>query len=102
MKNITYSTPGNNYFRPNPIGGIYAQPAEYHLINSTDSMHPILNPDKDKIQELINLSEQKAAKWLKDLDTGDLWYWPASWVIHANVAAKLKIKHYDKGIMVDD
>ena len=68
----------------------------------TDSMHPVFNPDKEKISELINLSEQKAAKWLKDLDTGNLWYWPASWVTHANVAAELGIKDYEKGIVVDN
>ena len=38
------------------------------------------NPDQQKINELISQSEQKAAKWLKDLDTGELWYWPAGWI----------------------
>ena len=37
----------------------------------------------------------------KDLDTGNLWYWPASWGSHANIAAKLGVKSYDKGIVVD-
>gem|GEM_PF-2937979 len=75
---------------------------EYHISTPTDAMHPVLNPDNEKISELISLSEQKAVKWIKDLDTGDLWYWPASWATHANIAAELNIKDYDKGVDVDN
>lgn len=64
-------------------------------------LHPTINPDRNKIQELINLSDQKAAKWLQDLNTGDFWYWPASWITHDNMAAELNVQDYDQGIMVD-
>ena len=104
-KNITYSPPDDDCFRVSHFPGkygTYTPPPEYQITTSTDSMHPVLNPDKGKISELIEMSDQKAAKWLKDLDTDNLWYWPASWVTHANMAAKLGIKHYDKGIVVDD
>lgn len=67
----------------------------------TSGLHPTINPDRCKIRELINLSDQKAAKWLQDLNTGDFWYWPASWITHDNMAAELNIQDYDKGIMVD-
>jgi len=57
------------------------------------------NPPQDKISELIQQSEQKAAKWLKDLDTGDLWYWPAAdWTSHHDMAKTLHIENYEKGI----
>ena len=103
-KNITYSPPDDDCFRVSHFpgkSGIYTPLPEYHIPTRTDSMHPILNPNKEKIQELIQLSDQKAAKWLKDLDTGNLWYWPASWVVHANMASKLRIKDYEKGIVID-
>jgi len=100
-KNITYSPPDDDCFRVSHFPGKYGAP-EYYISTSTDSMHPVLNPDIVKINELISLSDQKAAKWIKELDTGNLWYWPASWVTHANIAAELNIKDYDKGIVVDD
>lgn len=64
-------------------------------------MLPILNPDELKIKSLIERSELQAAKWLKDLETGDVWYWPADWVTHATMATILKIEDYDKGIVFD-
>jgi len=82
--------------------GTYTPLPEYHIPSSTDSMHPVLNPGKVKISELIELSDQKAAKWLKDLNTGNVWCWPSSWVTHANMAAELKIEDYEKGIEFDD
>ena len=103
-KNITYAPPDDECFRvshfPGKFGSCVA-PVEYRIPVSTDSMHPILNPGREKINELIQLSEQKAVKWLKDLDTGNLWYWPASWVTHSRMAAELGIKDYEKGIAVD-
>ena len=103
-KNITYSPPDDDCFRVSHFPGKYGhtQLPEYHISTPTDSMHPVLNPGKEKISELIELSDQKAAKWRKDLDAGNLWYWPASWVTHASMAMRLKIKHYDKGVVVDD
>ncbi len=63
-------------------------------------MNIIQNPTTEKIAELIEQSEMKAAKWLKDLESGDLYYWPADWVQHASVAADLKLKDWEKGISV--
>ena len=63
-------------------------------------MLPSLNPDQQKINELIQKSEMKAAKWLKNLDSGDLWYWPADWTSHHDMAIELHIKNYEKGIVV--
>ena len=57
------------------------------------------NPSPEEIQELISQSDQKAAKWLKNLDTGDLWYWPADWTTHAQMAGELGIEDYEKGIV---
>ena len=58
------------------------------------------DPSKEKIQELIEQSEMKAAKWIKDLEDGHVYYWPASWTTHAQMAGKLQIKDYEKGIAV--
>ena len=44
------------------------------------------NPDANKVKTIIDNSEQKAAKWLKDLDTNEFWYWPADWQSHHNNA----------------
>ena len=62
-------------------------------------MNILLNPTKEKIAELIEQSEMKAANWLKCLETGDLFYWPADWVQHASVAFELKLKEWEKGIV---
>ncbi len=62
-------------------------------------MQTYQNPSKEKIQELIQQSEQKAAKWLKDIEDGNIYYWPADWTSHAQMADILQIKDYDKGIV---
>ena len=58
------------------------------------------NPSLEVINELIQHSEMKAAKWLKDLDTDDLWYWPADWKSHHDMSVELEITNYEKGIDV--
>lgn len=58
------------------------------------------DPSKEKIEWLINQSQQKAANWLKDLEDGHVYYWPADWTTHAQMANKLQIKEYEKGIAV--
>lgn len=63
-------------------------------------MNLVQNPNQSKIAELIAQSEMQAVKWLKDLETGDMYYWPADWVQHASVANELKLKHWEKGIEV--
>jgi hypothetical protein len=63
-KSITYFPPVDDCFRVSYFTGKYCHTPipEYHISTSTDFMHLILNPDKVKINELIQLSEQKAAK----------------------------------------
>lgn len=63
-----------------------------------ESMNILQNPSQEKVAELIEQSEMKAAKWLKDLETGDLFYWPADWNEHSRIAETLQIKVYKKGI----
>ena len=57
------------------------------------------DPTEEKIQELIKLSEMKAAKWLKDTEDGHIYYWPDNWTTHAQMADQLQIKDYEKGIV---
>ena len=57
------------------------------------------DPTKEKIQQLIELSGMNAAKWIKDLEDGHVYYWPASWTTHAQLAGTLKIKDYEKGVV---
>lgn len=65
-------------------------------------MIPVRNPTKQEVKALIEQSEHKAAKWLKDSATGDTYYWPAEIYQHAAVAAAMKIEDYTKGLAVDD
>ncbi len=60
------------------------------------------NPSEDKIQELIELSKDKAAKWIEDKDSGDKWFWPSDKSFHKDVAKLLHIENYDKGLAVKD
>jgi len=62
-------------------------------------MKVLINPGKDEVDQLIEQSEMKAAKWLKDLDTGDYYYWSSDWEQHASVANDLKLNNWDKGIV---
>lgn len=57
------------------------------------------NPSEERIQWLIQQSDMQAAKWLKDTEDGQLYYWPANWKTHAQIADELLIKDYDKGIV---
>jgi len=65
-------------------------------------MIPVRNATKAELKALIDQSEHKAAKWLKDTATGDTYYWPAEAYQHAAVACALKIENYTKGIAVED
>lgn len=65
-------------------------------------MLPIKNPTKEEIKEIIGQSEHKAAKWLKDTATGDMYYWPAEVYQHAAVAAAMKVADYTKGLATLD
>lgn len=56
------------------------------------------NPTEEKIQWLISQSSEKMAYWLQDLDDGDIYYWPAGWTSHKQMAEQLKIKEFEKGI----
>ena len=59
------------------------------------------NPDKKKLAELFAASEYGAAKWLKDLDTGETYYWPADELPHKRMAEVLQVDRYDKGVVFD-
>ena len=65
-------------------------------------MLPIKNATKEEIQSLIAQSAHKAAKWLEDEATGDVFFWPAEAFQHAEVARAFKIEKYSKGIAVND
>jgi hypothetical protein len=60
------------------------------------------NPDAKHIAEICELSKQKSAKWIKNLDTGDMVYFPSDSAFHAEIANALHIKNYSKGIAIDD
>ncbi len=55
------------------------------------------NPTKDKVEWLIGQSEQKIANWLRDLEDGDLYYWPAGYTSHDQMVQKLQLREYEKG-----
>lgn len=59
------------------------------------------NPTDEKINELISLSKDKAAKWIKDLDTNDVYYWPSDTSSHKKMSLLLHIDNYDKGIAIN-
>jgi hypothetical protein len=65
-------------------------------------MIPVRNPTTAEVKAMIAESEHKAAKWLKDTSTGDIYYWPAEIYQHMAVAYALKINDYTKGLAVDD
>lgn len=59
------------------------------------------NPDSQTIAGIIAESNHHAAKWLKVLSTGDIYFWPAEEMFHRQAANKLGInERYDKGIAV--
>lgn len=58
------------------------------------------NPSPDEIQQLIANSSEKAARWLCDEDTGDIWYWASDVAFHRDVANVLRIDKYTKGLAI--
>lgn len=58
------------------------------------------NPPTEGIHRIIAASLHKAAKWLKDSDTGDVWYWPAEEANHSDVAKVFGVSKYTKGISI--
>ncbi len=65
-------------------------------------MIPVRNPTPAEVKGMIDQSEHRAAKWLKDTSTGDTYYWPAEIYQHMAVAYALKIADFTKGLAVDD
>ena len=65
-------------------------------------MQPVKNPSNNQILEIISSSCERAAKWLKDAQTGDMYFWQAEKAFHRNVAEQLGIKEYEKGIAVNE
>ncbi len=60
------------------------------------------DPDDYKLAELFAASECAAANWIKDLDTGETYYWPAGDTSHKRMAKTLQVKRYDKGLVVPE
>jgi hypothetical protein len=60
----------------------------------------VSNPSDEKIRELIELSEYRAAKWIKDNENGDIFYWTTVETTHAEMAAVLHIEDYQTGVAV--
>ncbi len=60
------------------------------------------NPSKKKLARLFAASKYNAAKWIKDLDTGDTYFWPAGDLQHKRMAKTLSVERYDKGLAVPD
>ena len=58
------------------------------------------NPTKLGIQERCRQSSHNAAKWLKDSETGNTYYWPADEMRHAEFAEQMRITEYTSGIAV--
>ncbi len=55
------------------------------------------NPSKDKVEWLIEQSDQKIANWLKDLEDGDSYCWPAGYTTHDQMIHMLQLREYEKG-----
>lgn len=62
----------------------------------------IKNPTKEQIAAIAAESVQKVAKWLKDPDTGNIYYWPSELHEHMEVALWLKLRGYTKGRVLGD
>lgn len=62
----------------------------------------VKNPSKEEIQDLINASEDRTAKWIRDSANGDLYLWPAEACLHADVARALRCRDYTQGITSGD
>jgi len=58
------------------------------------------DPDEKKLAELFAASEYDAASWIKDLDTGEIYYWPTSDLTHQRMAKVLSIARYEKGTLI--
>lgn len=54
------------------------------------------------IKTIINLSEHKAAKWIKNTVTGKTYYWVAELAQHGRVAMIVGATDYTKGIAIAD
>jgi hypothetical protein len=57
------------------------------------------DPDDTKLAELFAASEYDAVHWIRDSDTGETYYWPASDLSHKRMAKVLSVDKYDKGTM---
>jgi len=81
---------------------------EYYAQKNAQVSHPrnifqqriYSDPDEKKLAELFAASEYGAANWIKDLDTGETYYWPASDLPHKRMAKVLSVERYDKGVTV--
>lgn len=60
----------------------------------------IKNPSDEKVEWLIDQSDQNTANWLRDLECGDCYYWPAESTSHEKMADQLQLKKYEKGFAI--
>ncbi len=56
------------------------------------------NPSDQRISELCSKSKSNAAKWIKDVETGDMYFCPEDQGFHAEMAAAVNVVSYTKGI----
>lgn len=61
-------------------------------------MQTEMNARKDRVKELCNSSSHNAAKWIKDNETGDMYFCPEDQGFHAEMAAAVNVVSYTKGI----
>ena len=62
---------------------------------------PELNPDDKMINQLIDESESGSLNWLKDVDSGDIYYWLAdsNWITHSVMADFLQLDNVEHGMV---
>ena len=58
----------------------------------------VKNPSNEQLQEVLDHSKNKAAKWIEEPETKDKYFWPSDQAFHADVAKKLNIPVFEKGI----
>jgi hypothetical protein len=82
--------------------GIYlAEAIEVKTIQEVSKL-VFKNPTDTAIRQIIAMSEHRAAKWLKNKDTGDIYYWPAEEAQHAEIAKLMQVTNWEKGVAIDE
>ena len=64
-------------------------------------LHATKNPTDSQILGIITRSKVKTASWIKDLSSGDSYYWEAEGPMHKQMADSLNISDFDEGLAID-